>query len=253
MDADIAVIKSSKPADLPTAPGLTFLFAEDQKWKKSDITVTAVASLSSNLDAKPNNMPSRVGKVTIKAGWAAKSTELSGDVESATGPKNAANKTDMVDLDLDLDEPSTSETQIAAQDPAAPAAEEEGAADGERDSVVIRGHSFSANQPSRRSTIDIEPAIELEGDMAVEVTVEEQEGEGEGVDELTHDAPEVGGEAEATKGDRESVTIRGHSFNVNRPARRRSTTGVLGDSTDGATPEDRVVVRERRSSVGDIL
>lgn len=101
--------------------------------------------------------------------------------------------------------------------------------------------------------IDIEPAIELEGDMAVEVTVEEQEGEGEGVDELTHDAPEVGGEAEATKGDRESVTIRGHSFNVNRPARRRSTTGVLGDSTDGAAPEDRVVVRERRSSVGDIL
>lgn len=123
----------------------------------------------------------------------------------------------------------------------------------ERDSVVICGHSFSVNQPSRRSTIDIEPAIELEGDMAVEVTVEEQEGEGEGVDELTHDAPEVGGEAEATKGDRESVTIRGHSFNVNRPARRRSTTGVLGDSTDGAAPEDRVVVRERRSSVGDIL
>ena len=44
MDEDIAVIKSSKSADLPTAPGLTFDFAEDQKWKKSDITVTAVAS-----------------------------------------------------------------------------------------------------------------------------------------------------------------------------------------------------------------
>ena len=53
-------------------------------------------------------MPSRVSKVTIKAGWATKSTELSGDVESATGPKNTAIKTDMVDLDLD--EPSTSET-----------------------------------------------------------------------------------------------------------------------------------------------
>ena len=168
MDADIAVIKSSKSADLPTAPGLTFLFAEDQKWKKSNITVTAVASLSSNLDAKPNNMPSRVGKVTIKAGWAAKSTELSGDVESTTGPKNAAIKTDMVDLDLD--EPSTSETQIAAQDPAAPAAEEEGAADGERDSVVIRGHSFSVNQRSRRSTIDtsgVATAREVAAESAV--------------------------------------------------------------------------------------
>ena len=43
MDADISVIKSSDSADLPTAPGLTFLYAENQEWKESDITATVAS------------------------------------------------------------------------------------------------------------------------------------------------------------------------------------------------------------------
>ena len=44
MDSDMSMIKSSAPADLPTAPGLKFLYTDGKKWIESNITITAAWS-----------------------------------------------------------------------------------------------------------------------------------------------------------------------------------------------------------------